>query len=128
VNSPIRTSAIGLLQHLQLLYLPSELDIDEQNTTSYLTFYCMQYHPVIPTLTKTTPARSLFQMPATISRIKGEESLSMLQMAILGLHTGQIRRSPAHHWSGVGGRFGRKCQPSVHGNTPDGTYSIVYVG
>jgi hypothetical protein len=37
VNSPIRTSAIGLLQHLQLLYLPSELDIDEQNTTSYLT-------------------------------------------------------------------------------------------
>jgi hypothetical protein len=23
VNSPIRTSAIGLLQHLQLLYLPS---------------------------------------------------------------------------------------------------------
>jgi hypothetical protein len=41
VNSPIRTSAIGLLQHLQLLYLPSELDIHEQNTTSYLTFYCM---------------------------------------------------------------------------------------
>jgi hypothetical protein len=30
VNSPIRTSAIGLLQYLQLLYLPSELDIDEQ--------------------------------------------------------------------------------------------------
>jgi hypothetical protein len=27
VNSPVRTSAIGLLQHLQLLYLPSELDI-----------------------------------------------------------------------------------------------------
>jgi len=27
VNSPVRTSAIGLLQHWQLLYLPSELDI-----------------------------------------------------------------------------------------------------
>jgi hypothetical protein len=29
MNSPIQTSAIGLLQYLQLLYLPSELDIDE---------------------------------------------------------------------------------------------------
>jgi hypothetical protein len=49
MNNLIRTSAIGLLQHLQLLYLPSELDIHKQNTTSYLTLYCMQYHPVIPT-------------------------------------------------------------------------------
>jgi hypothetical protein len=53
VNSPIRTSAIGLLQHLQLLYLPSELDIDEQIQQVTLYFYCMQYqyHPVIPTKT-----------------------------------------------------------------------------
>jgi hypothetical protein len=51
MNSPIRTSAIGLLQHLQLLYLPSELDIDEQIQQVTLYFYCMQYqyHPVIPT-------------------------------------------------------------------------------
>jgi hypothetical protein len=51
INSPIRTSAIGLLQHLQLLYLPSELDIDEQIQQVTLYFYCMQYqyHPVIPT-------------------------------------------------------------------------------
>jgi hypothetical protein len=53
MNSPIRTSAIGLLQHLQLLYLPSELDIDKQIQQVTLYFYCMQYqyHPVIPTLT-----------------------------------------------------------------------------
>jgi hypothetical protein len=38
MNIPIRTSAIGLLQHLQLLYLPSKPDIYEKNTTSYLTF------------------------------------------------------------------------------------------
>jgi hypothetical protein len=43
VNSPIRTSAIGLLQHLQLLYLPSELDIDEQIQQVILYFYYMQY-------------------------------------------------------------------------------------
>jgi hypothetical protein len=41
VNSPIRTSAIGLLQHLQLLYLPSELDIDEQIQQVTLYFYYM---------------------------------------------------------------------------------------
>jgi hypothetical protein len=41
VNSPIRTSAIGLLQHLQLLYLPSELDIDEQIQQVTLYFYCI---------------------------------------------------------------------------------------
>jgi hypothetical protein len=41
VNSPIRTSAIRLLQHLQLLYLPSELDIDEQIQQVTLYFYCM---------------------------------------------------------------------------------------
>jgi hypothetical protein len=36
---------------LQLLYLPSELDIDEQIQQVTLYFYCMQYqyHPVIPT-------------------------------------------------------------------------------
>jgi hypothetical protein len=43
MNSPIRTSAIRLLQHLQLLYLPSELDIDEQIQQVTLYFYCMQY-------------------------------------------------------------------------------------
>jgi hypothetical protein len=43
VNSPIRTSAIGLLQHLQLLYIPSELDIDKQIQQVTLYFYCMQY-------------------------------------------------------------------------------------
>jgi hypothetical protein len=43
VNSPIRTSAIGLLQHLQLLYLPSELDIDEHIQQVTLYFYYMQY-------------------------------------------------------------------------------------
>jgi hypothetical protein len=43
MNSLIRTSAIGLLQHLQLLYLPSELDIDEQIQQVTLYFYCMQY-------------------------------------------------------------------------------------
>jgi hypothetical protein len=41
VNSPIRTSAIGLLQHLQLLYFPSELDIDEQIQQVTLYFYYM---------------------------------------------------------------------------------------
>jgi hypothetical protein len=58
VSSPIRTSAIGLLQHLQLLYLPSELDIDEQIQQVTLYFYCMQYqyHPVIPTIIKMTSA------------------------------------------------------------------------
>jgi hypothetical protein len=52
VNSPIRTSAIGFLQYLQLLYLPSKLDIDEQIQQVTLYFYCMQYqyHPVIPTV------------------------------------------------------------------------------
>jgi hypothetical protein len=51
MNSLIRTSAIRFLQHLQLLYLPSELDIDEQIQQVTLYFYCMQYqyHPVIPT-------------------------------------------------------------------------------
>jgi hypothetical protein len=39
VNSPIRTSAIGLLQHLQLLYLPSELEIDKQIQLVTLSFY-----------------------------------------------------------------------------------------
>jgi hypothetical protein len=51
MNSPIRTSAIGLLQYLQLLYLPSELDIDEQNTTSYLT---LLLHVVSPCDTSST--------------------------------------------------------------------------
>jgi hypothetical protein len=41
VNSPIRTSAIGLLQHLQLLYLSSELDIDKQIQQVILYFYCI---------------------------------------------------------------------------------------
>jgi hypothetical protein len=52
MNSLIRTSVIRLLQHLQLLYLPSELDIDEQIQQVTLYFYCMQYqyHPVIPTV------------------------------------------------------------------------------
>jgi hypothetical protein len=52
MNSLIRTSAIGLLQHLQLLYLPSELDIDKQIQQVTLPFYYMQYqyHPVIPTV------------------------------------------------------------------------------
>jgi hypothetical protein len=45
MNSPIRTNAIRLLQHLQLLYLPSELDIHKQNTTSYLT---LLLHAVSP--------------------------------------------------------------------------------
>jgi hypothetical protein len=38
---------------LQLLYLPSELDIDKQIQQVTLYFYCMQYqyHPVIPTIT-----------------------------------------------------------------------------
>jgi hypothetical protein len=50
VNSPIRTSAIGLLQYLQLLYLPSKPDIHEQNTTSYLT---LLLHAVSPCDTNT---------------------------------------------------------------------------
>jgi hypothetical protein len=50
VNSPIRTSAIGLLQHLQLLYLPRKLDIHEQIQPVTLSFYYMQYHPIILTL------------------------------------------------------------------------------
>jgi hypothetical protein len=51
MNSLIRISAIGLLQYLQLLYFPSELDIDKQIQQVTLYFYCMQYqyHPVIPT-------------------------------------------------------------------------------
>jgi hypothetical protein len=48
MNSLIRTNAIGLLQHLQLLYFPSELDIDKQNTTSYLT---LLLHAVSPCVT-----------------------------------------------------------------------------
>jgi hypothetical protein len=43
MNSLIRTNIIGLLQHLQLLYFPSELDIDEQIQQVTLYFYCMQY-------------------------------------------------------------------------------------
>jgi hypothetical protein len=70
MNSPIRTSAIRLLQHLQLLYLPSELDIDEQIQQVTLYFYCMQYqyHPVIPTL----PLRRE-PSPATTGRAQARE-------------------------------------------------------
>jgi hypothetical protein len=50
VNSPVRASAIGLLQHLQLLYLPSELDITKYTKRVYPTFDCNQTpDPVIPT-------------------------------------------------------------------------------
>jgi hypothetical protein len=47
MNSPIRTSAIGLLQHLQLLYLPSELDIDKQiqQVTLYFLLYAVLVSP-----------------------------------------------------------------------------------
>jgi hypothetical protein len=66
MNSPIRTSAIRLLQYLQLLYLPSKLDIDEQIQQVTLYFYCMQYqyHPVIPTDIKS---------PASTRHSEGEE-------------------------------------------------------
>jgi hypothetical protein len=51
MNSPIRTSAIGLLQHLQLLYLPSELDITNYTKRVFLPFDCNQTpDPVLPTL------------------------------------------------------------------------------
>jgi hypothetical protein len=50
MNSPIRTSEIGLLQHLQLLHLPSELDITKYTQRVYPTFDCNQTQdPVIPT-------------------------------------------------------------------------------
>jgi hypothetical protein len=50
VNSPIRTSAIGLLQHLQLLDLPSELDITKYTKRVFLPFDCNQTQdPVLPT-------------------------------------------------------------------------------
>jgi hypothetical protein len=50
MNSPIRTSAIGLLQHLQLLDLPSELDITKYTKRVYPTFDCNQTQdPVLPT-------------------------------------------------------------------------------
>jgi hypothetical protein len=53
VNSPVRTSAIGLLQHLQLLYLPSELDITKYTKRVYPIFDCNQTpDPVLPTQTK----------------------------------------------------------------------------
>jgi hypothetical protein len=51
MNSPIRTSTIGLLQYLQLLYLPSELDIDEQIQQVILYFYCIQYQYYLVILT-----------------------------------------------------------------------------
>jgi hypothetical protein len=51
MNSPIRISAIGFLQHLQFLYLPSELDITKYTKRVYPTFDCNQTpDPVIPTL------------------------------------------------------------------------------
>jgi predicted MFS family arabinose efflux permease len=73
VNSPIRTSAIGLLQYLQLLYLPSELDIDEQIQQVTLYFYCMQYqyHPVIPTI-----AMASIQSPVESSIVETQHSES----------------------------------------------------
>jgi hypothetical protein len=50
MNSPVRTSAIGLLQHLQLLYFPSELDITKYTKRVYPTFDCNQTpDPVLPT-------------------------------------------------------------------------------
>jgi hypothetical protein len=50
MNSPVRTSAIRLLQHLQLLYLPSELDITKYTKRVYPTFDCNQTpDPVLPT-------------------------------------------------------------------------------
>jgi hypothetical protein len=44
VNSPVRTSAIGLLQHLRLLYLPSELDITKY-THNEFTYYLIAIKP-----------------------------------------------------------------------------------
>jgi hypothetical protein len=52
MNSPVGTSTIGLLQHLQLLYLPSELDITKYTKRVYPTFDCNQNpDPVLPTET-----------------------------------------------------------------------------
>jgi len=36
VNSPVRTNVIGLLQHLQLLYFPSELDITKYTHNEFI--------------------------------------------------------------------------------------------
>jgi hypothetical protein len=44
VNSPVRTSAIGLLQHLRLLYLPSELDITKY-THNEFTYHLIAIKP-----------------------------------------------------------------------------------
>jgi hypothetical protein len=44
VNSPVRTSAIRLLQHLQLLYLPSELDITKYIHNEF-TYYLIAIKP-----------------------------------------------------------------------------------
>jgi hypothetical protein len=44
VNSPVRTSAIGLLQHLRLLYLPSELDITKY-TYNEFTYHLIAIKP-----------------------------------------------------------------------------------
>jgi hypothetical protein len=51
MNSLVRTNAIRLLQHLQLLYLPSELDITNYTKRVYPTFDCNQTpDPVLPTV------------------------------------------------------------------------------
>jgi hypothetical protein len=44
MNSPVRTSAIGLLQHLRLLYLPSELDITKYIHNKF-TYYLIAIKP-----------------------------------------------------------------------------------
>jgi hypothetical protein len=44
MNSPVRTSAIRLLQHLQLLYLPSELDITKY-THNEFTYHLIAIKP-----------------------------------------------------------------------------------
>jgi hypothetical protein len=72
VNSPIRTSAIGLLQHLQLLYLPSELDIHQQNTTSYLT---LLLHAVSPCDTNMGRSMSSWVDPSEVKLRYAEVTL-----------------------------------------------------
>jgi hypothetical protein len=77
MNSPVRTSAIGLLQHLQLLYLPSELDITKYTKRVYPTFDCNQTpDPVLPTLeTRDATASSYTQLDGVMPRSTGRLAL-----------------------------------------------------
>jgi hypothetical protein len=113
MNSPVRTSAIGLLQHLQLLYLPSELDITKYTKRVYPTFDCNQTpDPVLPTVSNPILGKRLTQRMVKLSfdirkyAKLGQESVvpwKVTQISPINLHmiswkTMLLKRSSDMFW------------------------------